>query len=97
MAAYLIANLQVHDAQGFARYGALVEVMIARTGGRYLVRGGKLEDVEGQMGLTRLIVLEYPDMASLRAFYFGEDYKPLLAMREAAATSQVTLVEGCAP
>ncbi len=97
MAAYLIANIQVHDPEGFARYGALVAPMIARMGGRYLVRGGKLEDVEGAMGLTRLVIVEYPDMASLRAFYFGEDYKPLLAMREAATTSHVTLVEGYAP
>jgi uncharacterized protein (DUF1330 family) len=97
MAAYLIANIQVHDAEGFARYGALVAPMIARQGGRYLVRGGKLEDVEGAMGLTRLVIVEYPDMASLRAFYFGDEYKPLLAMREAATTSHVTLVEGYAP
>ncbi len=97
MAAYLIANIQVHDAASFARYGALVAPMVARTGGRYLVRGGRLEDVEGSLGLMRLVVLEYPDMAALRAFYFSDDYKPLLAMREAATTSHVTLVEGVAP
>jgi tripartite-type tricarboxylate transporter receptor subunit TctC len=42
MAAYLIANIEVHDPEGFARYGALVAPMVARFGGRYLVRGGKL-------------------------------------------------------
>jgi uncharacterized protein (DUF1330 family) len=93
MAAYLIANIEVHDPEGFARYGALV----ARFGGRYLVRGGNLETLEGQPGLNRLVILEYPDMASLRAFYFSEDYKPLLALREAATTSHVTLAEGYAP
>lgn len=97
MAAYLIANLKVHDAAGFARYGAAVAPMVARFGGRYLVRGGALEDVEGSFGLERLVILEFADMAALRAFYCSDDYKPLLAMREAAAESQVTLVEGLAP
>ncbi len=97
MAAYLIANIEVHDADAFARYGALVAPMVARHGGRYLVRGGRLEDVEGALGLKRLVILEYPDMATLRAFYFGEEYAPLLAMREAATTSHVSLVEGYQP
>jgi uncharacterized protein (DUF1330 family) len=97
MAAYLIANIEVHDPEGFARYGALVAPMVARFGGRYLVRGGNLETLEGQPGINRLVILEYPDMATLRAFYFSEEYKPLLAMREAATTSHVTLAEGYAP
>ncbi len=97
MAAYLIANIEVHDAPAFARYGTLVAPMVARFGGRYLVRGGALEHVEGATGLKRLVILEFADMPALRAFYFSDDYKPLLAMREAATTSHVTLAEGYAP
>lgn len=97
MAAYLIANIEVHDAPAFAAYGALVAPMVARFGGKYLVRGGRLENVEGDTGLKRLVILEFADMAALRAFYFSEEYKPLLAMREAATTSHVTLAEGYAP
>ena len=94
MAAYLIANLRVHDPAGFAAYGAQVAPMIAAHGGRYLVRGGAVTAAEGEMGLQRVVIVEYPDMAALRAFYDSAEYAPLIAMRQAASTGEVAFVEG---
>lgn len=94
MAAYLIANLKVHDAARFAEYRDKVAPMIAAFGGTYCVRGGAVTEVEGRMGLSRLVILEFPDMAKLRAFYDSAEYAPLIALRQSAATGDVALVEG---
>ena len=94
MAAYLIANITVTDPAGFEAYRAAVPAVIARFGGRYLVRGGAVEAKEGAPGLDRVVILEFPDMAAARAFYDSADYAPLLAMRLATTTGSLALVEG---
>ena len=94
MAAYLLANLTVRDAQKFEAYRQAVPAVIARFGGRYLVRGGALEAKEGDPGLHRLVILEFPDMAAAQAFYGSAAYAPLLALRLEAADGTVALVEG---
>ncbi len=96
MAAYLLANLTVRDAQKFEAYRQAVPAVIARFGGRYLVRGGVVEAKEGDPGLNRVVILEFPDMAAARAFYDSPDYAPLLALRLAAADGTLVLVEGVA-
>lgn len=98
MPAYLIANITgITDPAAMARYRDAVAPMIERAGGRYLVRGGKVENVEGDTGFERLVVIEYPDMATLKAFYHGPEYAPLLAMRAGAGLSHVAIVEGFVP
>ena len=97
MAAYLIANLQVTDPERFNQYREQVAPMIARFGGRYLVRGGKVEVVEGNPGLHRVVILEFPTVERLREFYGSPDYAPLLALRGACTVSDVAFVEGVAP
>ena len=97
MSAYLIANLDVIDPVAFAGYRDLVAPLIARFGGRYLVRGGAITDVEGSLGLKRTVILEFDTMDALKAFYHSPEYAPLIAMRTKAATSHVSLLEGYAP
>jgi uncharacterized protein (DUF1330 family) len=97
MSAYLIANIQVKDPAKFAEYRDKVAPLIAAFGGRYLVRGGAVTPVEGNPGLQRVVVLEFASMEALRAFYDSPDYAPLIALRGAAAVSDVALVEGYAP
>lgn len=97
MAAYLIANLDVHDPARFAEYGARVAPLIAAHGGRYLVRGGAVTAAEGEPGLRRVVIVEYPDMATARAFYDSSEYAPLLTLRLSAASGTVAFVEGYVP
>ncbi|MBK1660655.1 DUF1330 domain-containing protein [Paracraurococcus ruber] len=97
MPAYLIANIRVKDPAKFAEYRDKVAPMIARHGGRYLVRGGAVTPVEGTPGLERVVILEYPDMATLKAFYHSAEYAPLIALRQAASDGDVALIEGHLP
>ena len=94
MPAYLIANIKVTDPEGFGEYVRQVRPMVARFGGRYLVRGGPVEAVEGEPVLDVLAVLEFADMPALHAFYDSADYAPLLALRRASTVSHVALADG---
>jgi uncharacterized protein (DUF1330 family) len=96
MAAYLIANIRVKDPAKFAEYRDKVAPLIAAFGGRYLIRGGAVTPVEGQPALERVVVLEFPDMPKLRAFYGSKEYAPLIALRQQASEGDVALVEGYA-
>ena len=96
MAAYLIANIRVQDPARFAEYRDQVAPLVARFGGRYLIRGGAVTPVEGAATLERVVVLEFPSMDALKTFYFSPDYAPLIALRQAATEGEVALVEGFA-
>jgi uncharacterized protein (DUF1330 family) len=94
MRGYLIANIKVTDPEAFERYRAAVPPVIARHGGRYLVRGGALERLENADGFNRVVVLEFPSLEAAHAFYHSADYAPLLKLRGDSTESQAVLVEG---
>jgi len=94
MPAYLIANVNVQDAATFEEYRKQVPATIAKHGGRYLVRGGRVERLEGAWNPTRLVVLEFPSMAQARAWYDSEDYRGPKALRMQCALTDAIFVEG---
>lgn len=95
--AYLIANVEVHDPATFAEYRNRVTPVIEAYGGRYLVRGGALETLEGAEQRRRLVIVEFTSMDAARGFYHGSEYAPVLRLRLDSATSDVVLVEGWMP
>ena len=94
MAAYVIAEVDVHDAALFEEYRKLVPATIAQYGGKYVVRGGACECKEGGWTPKRVVVLEFPTMARAREWYHSPEYAPALAMRLKAAKSRVIFAEG---
>jgi uncharacterized protein (DUF1330 family) len=74
-----------------------VPAVIEQYGGRYLVRGGTVHPLEGDMGLDRFVVLEFPSMDAARWFYDSPEYAPLLKLRTDTTRSRVAFVEGYAP
>ncbi|MGH7088874.1 MAG: DUF1330 domain-containing protein [Stellaceae bacterium] len=94
MVAYLIADLDVSDPAGMENYRAKVPETIARYGGRFVVRGGAHEVLEGDWRPTRLVVLEFPSMEALKRWYDSPEYRPLIAERKASAATDVVIVEG---
>ena len=94
MAAYFIANIEVTDPVEYEEYRRRVPPIIAAHGGRYLARGGAIALLEGQSIPHGLVVLEFPDMAKLRAFYESPEYRPLIAIRQRGARSSLLAVEG---
>jgi uncharacterized protein (DUF1330 family) len=94
MPAYLIADIDVHDPEAYARYRALSGPSVARHRGRFIVRGGEHEVVEGDWEPSRLIVIEFDDMDAARAFWNSDDYREAAEVRRSASTGRFVLVEG---
>ena len=91
-----MARIVVKDADAFEAYREQVPPVIAAYGGRYLVRAGTVDVKEGPAPPGRLVVVEFPDMATARAFYESADYATLLQLRMDSTASEVVLVEGVA-
>jgi uncharacterized protein (DUF1330 family) len=94
MAAYFIVNVSVKDAAGFEAYRQAVPATIAQYGGRYLVRGGKHEILEGSWQPSRLVVLEFPSLEAAKRWYDSEEYRRIKPLRLQHATGDMVLVEG---
>jgi uncharacterized protein (DUF1330 family) len=94
MAAYIYANVQVTDAQAYEDYRRDVPAVIAAHGGRYLVRGGATEVLEGDASPARQVILEFPDMAHLKAFYESPEYRALIPLRQRASKGVLIAIEG---
>ena len=94
MAAYVIADVDVKDPGPYEEYKKGVPASIAEYGGKFLVRGGTHEVLEGKWKPTRLVVLEFPSMDHVRRWYASEGYRKLKAIRLKNAVSDLVLVEG---
>ena len=94
MAAYLVANIEVSDPAAFEEYRKRVPATIAAHGGRYLCRGGVVEVFEGEFDAKRVVILEFPNAAVVRAWYASPEYQELLPLRARAAKTMLMMVEG---
>ncbi len=95
MKAYLLLEVEVHDPEAYRRYAAAAAPLVARYGGRFLVRG-QSELLEGGPPPKRLVLVEFPDEARLRAFWTSPEYRRLAADRRVAASARVLLLYGMA-
>jgi len=94
MKGYVIANVQVTDEAGYEAYRSQTASIIAQYGGRFLVRGGAVEAREGDPGIGRLVILEFPSVEAARIFYDSPEYQAIIPLREANAVSTLCIVEG---
>jgi uncharacterized protein (DUF1330 family) len=92
--AYYIGEHEIRDEAAFADYLQQVIPMIERHGGRYLTKPGSHEVLEGHWQPNRVVIIAFPDMTSLRAWYHAPDYQPLIAKRRAAARDVMIAIEG---
>ena len=94
MPAYLIVNIVVRDTEKYREYVALAPAVVAQFGGRYLVRGGPVEILEGSPQVNRFVVIEFPSMQHIRDFYGSAEYRAILDLRLESTDSQMFCVEG---
>ncbi len=98
MPAYVIADVKVSDPEQYKQYMALSPGAIAAAGGRFVVRGGKHETLEGAWQPNRLVVIEFPSYEAARAFYDSEKYREARAKRAGATEFfNMVVVDGVAP
>jgi uncharacterized protein (DUF1330 family) len=94
MAGYVVALDEVTDPEAFARYRQIVPAIIEQFGGRFLVRGGKPEALEGNWEPSRLIIIEFPSVERAKAWWASEEYAEAKLLRQGAANTTLTIVEG---
>jgi uncharacterized protein (DUF1330 family) len=96
MKAYMIFEIEVTDAATFEEYRQKAAAVIEKHGGKYIVRGGKTEALEGGWNPKRVVVLEFPSLAQAQQWYGSADYAPLIALRQKGSRAKAILVEGTA-
>jgi uncharacterized protein (DUF1330 family) len=94
MPAYIIADVQVTHPAGYEPYRPLAAASIARFGGRFIVRGGKADLLEGMPAAERIVIIEFPDAETARRWYDSDEYRAARTIRQAASRGRLILVEG---
>jgi uncharacterized protein (DUF1330 family) len=90
-----MVQINVHNADEYAKYAALAGPAVTQYGGKFLARAGKCVTKEGPEQL-RNVIIEFPDFHSAVTFYDGPEYKEALAfaLAEGVSTRNYTIVEG---
>ena len=94
MPAYVVINVTVRDPVRYEEYKQLAAPTVSTYGGRYVARGAPVEVREGDWSPSRLVILEFPDLAHARAWWASPEYAPAKALRESCADTQLVITEG---
>ncbi|HUI99026.1 MAG TPA: DUF1330 domain-containing protein [Usitatibacter sp.] len=94
MAAYVLAEIEITNPEGYKEYTKQVPATIAKHGGRFLIRGGASEALEGEWAERRRVLLEFPTMEAARNWWSSPEYEKPKAMRQAASRGRLLLIEG---
>jgi uncharacterized protein (DUF1330 family) len=93
MAAYVLVDIKVTDTVGYEEYKRLAPVSLKIYGGKYLVRGGLYETLEGEWSFNRLIILEFESKERAKAWLNSPEYAPARALRHKYAKSRMIVME----
>ncbi len=94
MPAYIVGDVTVTDPERYQDYSAHTESTLTPFGGRFIVRGGPSERLEGHWEPGRLVLIEFPSSQAARDWYASERYQEILPIRQEASTGSLVLVEG---
>lgn len=94
MAAYLVVDIEISNPAQFEEYRKLAPAAIAKYGGRYIIRGGAYEVLEGEWKPQRLTIVEFDSMEKAKAFYASPEYGAAKKARAGAAKFKALLVQG---
>jgi uncharacterized protein (DUF1330 family) len=90
---YWIARVDVTNMDGYKPYTVAIQPIFKKFGARYLTRGGRSEDVEGQ-NRSRNVIIEFPDYDAAVACYHSPDYQEAKKLRTSASDGEIVIVEG---
>ena len=93
MTAYVVYEAVITDAEQYERYKAAAAASVAAAGGRYIARGGAVESFEGAAP-ARVVILEFPDLATATSWYRSEQYTEARTLRERACDARMFVVDG---
>jgi len=95
MSAFLIVDTRIENSEVYEEYKKLAKPIVEKYGGRYRARGGEMEIRETELWTpTRMVVVEFPDMASARAFIDSPEYAPVKPLRRDNAACTLFILDG---
>lgn len=94
MPAYIIVDVSIHNHEAYEGYKKLTPASLLPFDGRFIVRGGKTETLEGDWQPERIVVLQFPTAEKARQWWASAEYAPAKAIRQANAETRMLLVEG---
>jgi uncharacterized protein (DUF1330 family) len=94
MPAYVVVEVEVEDPARYETYKRMVPPTLAAYGGRFLVRGGDVETLEGDWSPKRIVIAEFPSVEKAKAWWSSTEYAEAKALRQATAKTQMIVVEG---
>jgi uncharacterized protein (DUF1330 family) len=94
MPAYIIAEVEVTNPDGYKAYTALVPATIEKYGGRFIVRGGAAQPLEGDWPAVRRVIIEFPTKEAAQRWWDSPEYEKPKEMRRANSKGRLLLVEG---
>lgn len=93
-AGYIIAEVDVKNPEEYAAYREQVPATVAKYGGEFIVRGGKLESLEGAAPKGRVVILKFPSFEQAKAWHGSTEYAGPKALRQQHSEGRLILVEG---
>jgi len=96
VAFYIVGQLRVQDWNWYKRYRAVSEPLVAKHGGKYLIKGGAIEQLEGSSPEpSALVLIEFPSRDHAKAFYQDPEYEPMIVLRqESGVETDLLLAQG---
>ena len=94
MAAYVIAEVTITDPPEYEAYRQMVPATVAKYGGKFVVRVGQLEMLEGNWAPKRLVVIEFESAERAKQWWASEDYREAKALRQRTAQTNMIVIEG---
>jgi uncharacterized protein (DUF1330 family) len=96
MPAFVIVEIEVHDPEAYETYRKLVPASLDTYGGRFIARGGAIENLEGEWAPERIVVLEFPSLERARQWWDSPEYREAKAIRMRAARTRMIATDGVA-
>ena len=94
MSAYVIVDIEIHDPAVYDEYRKVVGPTLTQYGGKFVVRGGKIDVLEGNWNPKRIVILEFESAVRAREWYDSEEYRAPKQIRMKASKGNLVLVEG---
>lgn len=94
MPAYIVGRIDVSNPEQYARYTAVTPQILASFGGKFIVRAGQKETLEGPVEARRVVIIEFPDYLSAKSFFESTAYAEAKKLRAGAAEAQFVLIDG---
>jgi uncharacterized protein (DUF1330 family) len=94
MSGYLIFDIDITNPEKYEEYKKMVPPTLEKFGGRFVVRGGRVEPLEGNWSPKRIGVIEFPSVEQARAWWESQDYAPAKKLRQEASNTKMLIVEG---